>query len=81
MKITLNIITIIVALFIAACGIYFGIWIMLVGGIVNIIDGAKMNPTDAMMIAKGIAKVIFFELPTGLGLSLAWITLVCGIKK
>lgn len=62
------------ALFLVACGIYFGVWVMLIGGIVQIIDGAKMNPTNATMIAIGIVKCIFFELPIGLGIFFGYIT-------
>jgi len=65
----INFLCIITGLGFLALGIYFGVWICFIGGIVDVIDGAKMNPTDAMMIAVGIAKVVFFEIP----LALCWI--------
>jgi hypothetical protein len=40
-------------------GIWFGLWFMLIGGIVQFVDGVKADPTDAMDIAFGVARFIF----------------------
>lgn len=57
-----------------ALGAYFGIWVMLIGGIVNIVDAIKATPTDGLLIGIGIVKVIFFEMPIIVG---AWLCLIC----
>jgi hypothetical protein len=67
MKLFLFIFLSLVAFAIVAAGFYTGIWLMLMGGIVQIIDGVKCNPTDASMIAVGIVKAIFFEVPCIVG--------------
>ncbi len=51
-------------------GIYTGIWLCLVGGIVEIIDQIKAKETDSLAIALAIVKIVFFELPIGLGIYL-----------
>lgn len=55
-------------------GAYFGIWVMLIGGIVNVVDAIKATPTDGLLIGIGIAKIIFFEMPIVVGF---WLCLVC----
>jgi hypothetical protein len=49
-----------IILFIAAIlgGLYVGLWLCLVGGIVQIIEGAKATPIVAMDIAVGILRVV-----------------------
>lgn len=47
-----------------AAGLYVGIWLMLIGGIVQVIEGVKANPVDSWEIAKGVARA-FFAGPTG----------------
>lgn len=45
-------------------GIYLSIWVLLVGGLVDIINQIKSNgPVDAFTIACGVVKLIFFEAP------------------
>ncbi|MEY4432358.1 MAG: hypothetical protein RLZZ44_488 [Bacteroidota bacterium] len=44
-------------------GAYLGLWIMLVGGIVSLIDQFKAPDTDSMTIAVSLVKIVFFEIP------------------
>jgi hypothetical protein len=39
-------------------GIYIGVWIMFIKGIVQIIEGAKYNPVNAIDIGFGIFRVL-----------------------
>jgi len=39
-------------------GLYLGVWVMFIGGVVNVINGIKANPVEAMLIGKGLAKMI-----------------------
>lgn len=43
-------------------GLYVGIWVMFVGGIVQIIN--SINPLNSMDIAIGICKIVFCEIAT-----------------
>ena len=43
-----------------ALGIYVGVWLMLVGGIVQIIN--SINPVNGLGIALGIVRIIFCEV-------------------
>lgn len=49
-----------VLLIVAGIGLalYVGVWLCLIGGIVQVIDGIKAAPTDALDIAIGIARVL-----------------------
>ena len=47
--------------------LWLGIWVMLVGGIVNIVDGVKADPTDGWLIFKGLLTAFFFEIPAAIG--------------
>jgi hypothetical protein len=58
-----KIIAVIVALTILAAGIYTGVWLMLIGGIVDIIGQIKAPETNPGVLAGGIAKAVFFEVP------------------
>jgi len=40
-----------------ALGLYVGVWVFLIGGVANIVDGAKADPTNARQIAWGVAEV------------------------
>ena len=42
-----------------ALGIYVGVWLMLVGGIISLIDGVTAEPVNSSYIAWGIIRVIF----------------------
>jgi hypothetical protein len=52
---------------IALGGLYVGIWLMLVGGIVDVIDQVKAPVTDSTAVAIGILKFVFCEVPIIIG--------------
>lgn len=70
MKAFISILCVLFGIAIFAGCLYLGIWTMFIGGIIGIIEAAKMDPINSLMIATGIAKVIFFELPCVIGLIL-----------
>lgn len=39
-------------------GLYLGIWVLFIGGIVSVIEAVKANPVDAYRLVWGIVKVI-----------------------
>lgn len=41
-------------------GIYLGVWVMFIGGIVQIVN--SINPLDAWGIAWGVCRIVFCEL-------------------
>ena len=43
-------------------GAYLGIYIMFIGGIVQIIEAIKISPVNALEIAYGIARILFSGL-------------------
>lgn len=45
-----------------AGAVYTGMFIMFIGGIINVIDAAKVTPVDGSGVAFGIVKVIFASL-------------------
>jgi hypothetical protein len=45
------------------CGLYVGLWLMLVGGIVGIIEQIKADDIDSLVIALSVVKIMFFALP------------------
>lgn len=56
-------------------GLYLGIWVMFIGGIVQLIESIKSVPVSALGIACGIARIVFcavvgwasFFLVSGMG--------------
>ena len=42
-----------------AIGLYAGIWWAFIGGIVQVIDQIKATETDSIMVAFGLARVVF----------------------
>lgn len=40
-------------------GLYIGVWVMFIGGIVGLIEIVKTQNWDSMLIAINIAKIIF----------------------
>jgi hypothetical protein len=56
-----------------ALGAYTGIWIMLIGGIVDIIEQIKLPAVDSMVIAIAVAKIIFCQVPMW---GLAWLGII-----
>lgn len=69
MKKTIGILIAIVGI---ALGIYVGIWLMLVGGITQIVN--SINPVNGLGIALGIARIVFCEI----GGFIAWLGVVIG---
>lgn len=59
-----------------ALGVYVGIWVCLVGGIVDVINGFGASPFDALGIAWGVVKVLF----TGVaGVVSAYLLIIPGV--
>lgn len=67
-----KVIGIIIAILGIALGIYVGIWLMFVGGIVQIIN--SINPVNGVGIAMGIARTVFREV----GGFIAWLGIALG---
>lgn len=42
-----------------AAGLYVGVWLMLIGGIVDIVNQIKAPDTNALALAIGVAKIVF----------------------
>lgn len=57
-------------------GVYVDIWLLLVGGIKEIVAGVTATPMNGDQIAWGIVRAVVFD---GLGLILAWVCIVVGI--
>lgn len=47
-------------------GLYIGLWVCFIGGIVQIIDAIKATPVEAMDIAIGIVRIIFAAAAGGI---------------
>jgi len=45
-----------------ALGLYLGVWVMFIGGIIDIIDQIKAPELSAMAVAWGVVKVVFASL-------------------
>ncbi len=67
-----KVIGILIAIVGIALGIYVGVWLMFVGGIVQIIN--SINPINGLGIALGIARIIFCEV----GGLIAWLGIAIG---
>jgi len=76
MRTVYGIIACVVMAAIAAGCAYLGVWVMLVGGIVEVINQFKSPTTDAAAVALAVAKIIFFGVP----LSAAWIAAIFSLK-
>jgi hypothetical protein len=59
--------------------VYVGIWDWLIGGIIQIVTAVKMAEVPAAMLATGIAKVIFFEIPIFFGIVAMWLGCAIGL--
>jgi hypothetical protein len=53
MKVWLGLLLIVLGI---ALGLYVGVWLCLIGGIVQFVEAIKMTPVDAWGIAFGIAR-------------------------
>jgi len=58
-----------------ALGLYVGVWLCLIGGIVQFVEAVKMTPVDAWGIAYGIAR---FFLASLCGLASAMLLVIPG---
>lgn len=67
-----KVIGILIAIVGIALGIYVGVWLMFIGGIVQIIN--SINPTNGLGIALGIVRIVFCEV----GVLIAWLGIAIG---
>lgn len=67
-----KIIGILIAIAGIALGIYVGVWLMFIGGIVQIVN--SINPLNGLGMALGIARIIFCEV----GGLIAWLGISIG---
>lgn len=72
---------ILVGIALIAGGIYVGIWTMLIGGIVQVIDAAKLTPTDSHGVAIGVAKALFCSVPIWLGFVMGFFSIKCAFSR
>ena len=49
-----------------AAGLYLGLYVMLIGGIIDIINQFKAPTVDAMVVAFAIAKIVLCKFVCGL---------------
>lgn len=40
-------------------GVYVGLWLMFIGGIIQVIDAINANPTPALDVALGVCRIVF----------------------
>lgn len=67
-----KVIGILIAIVGIALGIYVGVWLMFIGGIVQIVN--SINPTNGLGIALGIVRIVFCEV----GVLIAWLGIAIG---
>lgn len=48
-------------------GLYVGLWLMLIGGIVQVIEAVKATPVDSWGVAVGAVRFLFAGAAGGLG--------------
>lgn len=78
MKVWLGLLLVVLGI---ALGLYVGVWLCLIGGIVQFVEAVKMTPVDAWGIAFGIAR---FFLASVCGMVSAMLLVIPGaalIKK
>ena len=54
-------------------GAYLGLWVFLVGGIGTFIEQLQADHIDATVMAWAIVRIVFFEVPFGIGAALAMV--------
>jgi hypothetical protein len=59
----------------AILGIYLGVWVMLIGGIIQFVHGLQADPVSAKDVAFGIAR---FVLAGVTGVLAFWICAIIG---
>lgn len=68
-----KVIGILIAIVGIALGIYVGVWLMFIGGIVQIVN--SINPLNGLGIALGIVRIVFCEV----GVLIAWLGIAIGL--
>ncbi len=53
-------------------GLYVGLWLCFIGGIVDVVNGVKGTPVEAMTIAIGFGKIVMASFA-------GWVTLMVGV--
>jgi len=53
-------------------GLYVGLWLCFIGGIVDVVNGIKGTPVEAITIAIGFGKIVMASFA-------GWITFMVGI--
>ncbi len=48
-----------------ALGLYVGVWLMLIGGIIQFVDAIKVDPVDTSGVAWGVVRVLFASAAGG----------------
>lgn len=56
MKIVIGLLLIVAGI---ALGLYVGLWLMFIGGIVSIIEQIRSEHLDALTVAWGVARILF----------------------
>lgn len=51
-------------------GLYVGIWVMLIGGIVDIINQIKAPETNSVIVARSVTNIVLFEMPIVIGIGI-----------
>ena len=75
-----NLLVLLLGIAIIFGGFYCGIWYGLIGGIVDIINQIKRpGGVDAYAIAYGIVKILFCQVPMGLGIWVGGIVASIGV--
>lgn len=74
-----SLIPLVLAALILCLGVYTGLWVMFIGGIIDVIEQVKAPSIDAMSLALGIAKVIFANAVLGIFFIIAF--MVAGLSK
>ena len=69
----MGIIGIILCLGSVVFGLYMGLWVCLVGGIVMVVEAVKADPVNSMGIALGIVRVLLASLIGWLSFLIGWV--------
>lgn len=75
-----NVIGIVLVVGGVAFGIYVGVWLCFIGGIVQIVDAVKATPVEGMGIAVGILRILMSTAAGGLAAFVAVLPGVAMLK-
>jgi hypothetical protein len=61
-------------------GLWLGVWVLFIGGIVAVVEGIRATPVDAMRIATGVLRILVAS-PVGwwIFLALSFIGRLCWV--